>query len=219
MTTQAERPSATFSFGAAMAGEPCTVHGLADVPHPLPMRRWAGLADASDEAVLAHCRGPVLDVGCGPGRMSGAPGGARRARCSASTSSPRRSPRPGRAGPARCTVTCSTRCPVTAPGPACCSPTATSASAATRSGCCAGCVVCSPPTAGSSSTSHCPAPGTRAHMLELECGGRRSAPFPWTVAGHRVPPGVAAAAGLRVDAVHDHDGRWFAVLGVAGRRR
>ena len=71
MTTQAERPSATFSFGAAMAGEPCTVHGLADVPHPLPMRRWAGLADASDEAVLAHCRGPVLDVGCGPGRMSG----------------------------------------------------------------------------------------------------------------------------------------------------
>jgi SAM-dependent methyltransferase len=31
--------------------------------------RWLGEADAGDETVLARCVGPVLDVGCGPGRF------------------------------------------------------------------------------------------------------------------------------------------------------
>ena len=57
-------------FAAAMRGEPCTVHGLEDLPHRLPMTRWAARADAGDAAVLAHCTGPTLDIGCGPGRMS-----------------------------------------------------------------------------------------------------------------------------------------------------
>jgi SAM-dependent methyltransferase len=34
----------------------------------LPVERWLGRADAHDEAVLRRARGPVLDVGCGPGR-------------------------------------------------------------------------------------------------------------------------------------------------------
>jgi len=29
---------------------------------------WAGTVDAADTAVLQRCRGPVLDIGCGPGR-------------------------------------------------------------------------------------------------------------------------------------------------------
>ena len=35
---------------------------------PLPLARWQGRATASDLLVLEQARGPVLDVGCGPGR-------------------------------------------------------------------------------------------------------------------------------------------------------
>ncbi|THA26570.1 methyltransferase domain-containing protein [Streptomyces sp. RKND-216] len=36
---------------------------------PLDVERWCARADAADLAVLGRCTGPVLDVGCGPGRM------------------------------------------------------------------------------------------------------------------------------------------------------
>jgi SAM-dependent methyltransferase len=34
----------------------------------IPLHTWLGAAGAVDERVLARARGPVLDVGCGPGR-------------------------------------------------------------------------------------------------------------------------------------------------------
>ena len=37
---------------------------------PLHLSRWCGPPDAADEELLRHCRGPVLDVGCGPGRLT-----------------------------------------------------------------------------------------------------------------------------------------------------
>ncbi len=36
---------------------------------PLEVERWCGEADAADRSVLARCQGPVLDIGCGPGRI------------------------------------------------------------------------------------------------------------------------------------------------------
>ena len=39
---------------------------------PLDVARWAGPADEADEAMLAAAPGPVLDVGCGPGRLTAA---------------------------------------------------------------------------------------------------------------------------------------------------
>jgi SAM-dependent methyltransferase len=39
---------------------------------PLLVSRWCGPPDAADEELLRHCRGPVLDVGCGPGRLTAA---------------------------------------------------------------------------------------------------------------------------------------------------
>jgi SAM-dependent methyltransferase len=36
----------------------------------LQISRWCGPPDAADEELLRHCRGPVLDVGCGPGRLT-----------------------------------------------------------------------------------------------------------------------------------------------------
>jgi SAM-dependent methyltransferase len=35
----------------------------------LDVARWLAPADPVDETVLARCTGPVLDVGCGPGRL------------------------------------------------------------------------------------------------------------------------------------------------------
>ncbi len=39
---------------------------------PLAVQRYLADADPADETVLGRCRGPVLDVGCGPGRIVGA---------------------------------------------------------------------------------------------------------------------------------------------------
>jgi SAM-dependent methyltransferase len=39
---------------------------------PLHVSRWCAPPDAADEELLSRCRGPVLDVGCGPGRLTAA---------------------------------------------------------------------------------------------------------------------------------------------------
>jgi SAM-dependent methyltransferase len=36
---------------------------------PLEVERWCAAPDAADAALLRRCRGPVLDIGCGPGRL------------------------------------------------------------------------------------------------------------------------------------------------------
>jgi SAM-dependent methyltransferase len=37
---------------------------------PLQVERWCGPPDVTDEELLRRCRGPVLDIGCGPGRLT-----------------------------------------------------------------------------------------------------------------------------------------------------
>ncbi len=36
---------------------------------PLDVERWCAPPDDADRSLLARCAGPVLDVGCGPGRL------------------------------------------------------------------------------------------------------------------------------------------------------
>lgn len=57
-------------FTAALQGHACTVRETDRAPEPLPMHQWLGAADETDRALLRHCVGPTLDVGCGPGRMA-----------------------------------------------------------------------------------------------------------------------------------------------------
>ena len=47
---------------------PVTIRLSDGVELALALARYLGPADATDEWLLEHTRGPVLDVGCGPGR-------------------------------------------------------------------------------------------------------------------------------------------------------
>lgn len=57
-------------FASALTGTDCHVEWVDEGLTPLPMARWRRTANASDRALLAHCVGATLDVGCGPGRMA-----------------------------------------------------------------------------------------------------------------------------------------------------
>ncbi len=63
--------AASFSniFSRALRGHPCLVVGLGAEPEPLPVADWTREADYADGALLAHCEGATLDIGCGPGRL------------------------------------------------------------------------------------------------------------------------------------------------------
>jgi SAM-dependent methyltransferase len=59
-------------FAEALRGRPCHVLGVHDDPLVLPVQTWRRDADAADLALLAHCAGHTLDLGCGPGRLTAA---------------------------------------------------------------------------------------------------------------------------------------------------
>lgn len=69
MTVQRET-SFTDVFSAALRGVPCDVVGLPSGVEALPVQEWVREPDAVDLALLRHCVGSTLDVGCGPGRMA-----------------------------------------------------------------------------------------------------------------------------------------------------
>lgn len=60
----------THVFASALRGDPCL---LLDAEGPrglLPTEMWLRDADHVDQALLALCEGPTVDIGCGPGRMA-----------------------------------------------------------------------------------------------------------------------------------------------------
>ena len=73
-TTELAPPARAASvatvFTSALRGHPCTVWEADLPPRTLPVGAWVRDADDSDRALLAECRGPTLDIGCGPGRMT-----------------------------------------------------------------------------------------------------------------------------------------------------
>jgi SAM-dependent methyltransferase len=60
------------TFDTALLGRACWLE-LADGERiTLQTSRWQATPEPSDEMMLAHCTGPTLDIGCGPGRLAGA---------------------------------------------------------------------------------------------------------------------------------------------------
>jgi SAM-dependent methyltransferase len=54
----------------ALQGHPCTVWEDDLALAPLATHAWLAHAGEADRAVLGHCRGATVDIGCGPGRMT-----------------------------------------------------------------------------------------------------------------------------------------------------
>ena len=65
--TGASRPDVIFDHLYAGDYVRCDAHDERVLP--LEALRWSGRADEVDQLVVSRCRGPVLDLGCGPGRM------------------------------------------------------------------------------------------------------------------------------------------------------
>ena len=198
-------------YAHALRGVPCLVHGLGALPRRLPVESWSGYVDEADRALLECCTGPVLDVGCGPGRMAEhlvrlgvevlgvdlVPEAVRQTQA--------------RGVPAVCADVFG---PVPHAGQW---STALLADGNIGIGgdphrllrrllellAPAGRVVLDLAEPGT---------GLRTMDLVLECGERRSHPMPWAVLGAEAVSEVAVAAGFEAVLVDRHAGRWFAVL-------
>jgi SAM-dependent methyltransferase len=206
-------PEHTFSevYSDALRGESCTVRAP-EVDEPLPVHDWVRPVNHADRAVLAHCRGATLDIGCGPGRMSAhlverghvvlgvdivreAVDQARRRGVSAL----RRNvfdPLPGE-GRWDTVLLADGNIGI---GGAPVRLLRRTAELIDRTGR----VVCDLAAPGT---------GVRHHDARLVTAVKRSGSFPWAQVGADAIHRVAADAGLRVIEVEDHRGRWFAVLG------
>lgn len=57
-----------YAMALADGSHPLLARRPSGPASPAPIRRWLGPIDAVDDRALARVRGPVLDVGCGPGR-------------------------------------------------------------------------------------------------------------------------------------------------------
>lgn len=70
MSAVESRPGTADVFGPAMAGLSGALVGPLPLAGELPVARWHGMADLGDQALLAHCLDPTIDLGCGPGRLA-----------------------------------------------------------------------------------------------------------------------------------------------------
>jgi SAM-dependent methyltransferase len=59
-------------FDVALRGAHCMLLTSDGAVRYLPGRRWSAAPDAADRHLLRACRGPTLDIGCGPGRLTAA---------------------------------------------------------------------------------------------------------------------------------------------------
>lgn len=60
------------TFDDALTTQRCWLRLDDGEHHELPVWRWHAEPDEVDELILHRCCGPTLDVGCGPGRLTGA---------------------------------------------------------------------------------------------------------------------------------------------------
>jgi len=199
------------AYHAELRGEECFLHGLTTGPRRLPTAEWGGDVNASDRALLGHCIGATLDVGCGPGRMadhlarrgvqvlgidvSEAAVVRARARGVAALCRDVFGPLPGEGRWLTALL---------ADGNIGIGGDPERLLARLR-------VVLAP---GGRVVADLAAPGTGLCRLTatLEHAGAHGEPFPWAMVGPEALPAVAGGAGLDVQRVRTVGGRWFAVL-------
>ncbi len=68
LTRPAAAPSALYARGLTGAAADLLVRHEDGSAHPVPLAAWLGAPTADDLRLLARVDGPVLDIGCGPGR-------------------------------------------------------------------------------------------------------------------------------------------------------
>ncbi|HWJ10635.1 MAG TPA: methyltransferase domain-containing protein [Nocardioides sp.] len=198
-------------FARALRGEPCLVVGLGEEPAPLPVGAWQRDVDADDRAMLRHCTGPTLDVGCGPGRMTAALASSGQVvlgidlvddavaeTCHRGGVALRRDLFDTLPGEGRW------RCALLADGNVGIGGDPVALLGRVHD------VLAS----GGRAVVELAGPGVRTHTLtlRLDIAGSRSEPFPWAFVGTDAIDEVAAAAGLMTRSVHRHGERWCAVL-------
>jgi SAM-dependent methyltransferase len=211
LSTQPRHGSFSEVYSDALRGESCTVRGIYPDDHPLPVHEWLRPVSHADRALLEHCRGATLDVGCGPGRMSAhlAEGGhvvmgvdiVREAVDQAQSRGVhalRRNVFDALPGEGRWNTVLLADGNIGIGG----SPVRLLRRVAElldRTGR----VVCDLAAPGT---------GVRRHDARLVTHHKRSGSFPWAQVGPEAIEQVAADAGLSLALLGDHKGRWFAVL-------
>jgi SAM-dependent methyltransferase len=198
-------------FSRALQGAPCDVVGVGEAPTRLPMASWVAEADATDETMLAHCVGPTLDIGCGPGRLS-----ARLAELGHAVlgidvvhEAVRQTRDRGVAAIVRDVFDALPgegrwRSALLADGNVGIGGDPVALLARVRQ--------LLDPRGRVVVELSAPGIGVRTMWASLHCDGSRSRPFRWAVVGVDSVGEVAAAAGLAVLSSHGCAGRWFAVL-------
>lgn len=203
--------SFTEVFSEALRGRACIVHPADGQSAALPVASWRSAADADDLALLDQCEGPTLDVGCGPGRLTVAL--AERGQVALGIDVVREA-----VGQTRARGGAALRRDIfgAVPGEGRWH-TALLADGNVGIG--------GDPVAllrrlrrlllpGGRVVAEVAPPGvrTRSVLATLECDGVRSRPFRWSVVGADGIAGVAASAGLTLQACRPHGARWSAVL-------
>ena len=201
-------------FTRALEGDPCEVVGVGEHPLRLPMRHWTDHADADDLAILTHCQGSTLDIGCGPGRLTEALAGPERVVLGIDVVPAAVRLTHARGVPA-------VRGDVFEPVPA----EGTWQTALLADG---NVGIGGDPVAllarvrelvapGGRIVVELAAPGARLRSVwaRLQCRDLRSRRFRWAVVGTDHIRDVALAAGLGVRDLHQHGRRWCAVLSMA----
>jgi SAM-dependent methyltransferase len=211
--TRISEAASSFSevYGDALRGAACTVRGILPGDQLLPVREWLRPVSHADRALLGHCRGATLDVGCGPGRMSAhlAASGhvvlgvdivreaveqARRRGVAAL----RRNVFDTLPGEGRWDTVLLADGNIGIGG----APVRLLQRAGELLNC-AGRVVCDLAAPGT---------GVRHHDARLVTDLKRSRPFPWTQVGPEAIGQLAEDAGLRLEHLGEHRDRWYAVL-------
>ena len=197
-------------YAAALRGAPCTatIDGL---QRRVPVRRWAGGINAGDRFLLAHCEGPTIDLGCGPGRLT-----AELARRGVRTLGVDQSADAVEAAAARCAPVLRADLFGPLPGEG---HWRTALLADGNVG------IGGAPAAllrrvrglvkpGGRVVLDCASPGTgvRVRVVHLRAGGLTSEPFPWAEVGVDALGSLAADAGLVFARASSWRGRWVATL-------